>query len=191
MTFDISPVQLLVISSIINCLVYGVLVLFKKENRRANYFLSLLLISLCLTFTPYLIPSNVFNNNLWLTFMPFSLTYWIGPALYFYVKSLTNPNYTFSRSSLWHFSLIVLNYLHSTYHLLVSDGFPFYVLHYIAEFLEFSAIFSILIYSYLSMKELRKYNESILDQLSSIEHLHLKWVLTTLTFSLIRNKNQI
>lgn len=176
MTFEISPVQLLTLSSILNCLVYSVLVLFKKENRQANYFLSLLLFSLCLTFTPYIVPSHVFNNNLWLTFMPFSLTYWIGPALYFYVKSLTSPDFKFSKKSLWHFSLIVLNYLHSIYHLSVGDNFILYPLHATAEFLEFSAIFSILIYAHLSMKILKQYNVSILNQLSSIEHLHLKWV---------------
>ena len=176
MTFEMSLVQLLVISAIANCLVYTVLVLFKKENRRANRFLALLLLSLCLTFTPYAIPAEVFSNNLWLTWMPLSLTYWIGPSLFFYIKSLTNPAYRFRQKSLWHFSLIVLNYLHSLYHLLAGDGFPLYALHYAAEFLEFSAIFSILIYSYLSMQELKQYNISILNQLSTIEHLHLKWI---------------
>jgi len=175
MTFETSPVQLLVISAIANCLVYSILVLFKKENRRANVFLTLLLVSLCLTYTPYIIPPQVFSSHLWLTWMPFSLTYWIGPSLFFYVKSLTHPDWSFPKSSLWHFSLIVLNYLHSLYHLLVN-GFPYQFLHYTAEFLEFCAIFSILIYAHLSMKELRQYNVSILHQLSTIEHIHLKWI---------------
>ena len=174
--FWLNPVQLLVISAIVNSLLYALLILFKKENRNANYFLVILLISLSLTFTPYLFDGALYNRNLWLSWMPFSLSYWIGPSLYFYIKSLTNPYFKFSRSHLWHFSLIVLNYLHSIYHLLVSEGFPYPFLHYTAEFLEFAVIFSILIYAYLSYKELTKYGQSILDQLSTIEHLHLRWI---------------
>ncbi|MGI9551865.1 MAG: helix-turn-helix domain-containing protein [Aurantibacter sp.] len=174
--FQVNLVQLLVITSIANSLLYALLILFKKENRNANYFLALLLISLSLTFTPYLLNSELFNKHLWLSWMPFSLSYWIGPSLYFYIKSLTNPHFRFSRHHLWHFSLIILNYLHSIYHLIVTDGFPYPFFHYAAEFLEFAVIFSILIYAHLSYKELSNYNQSILNQLSTIEHLHLQWI---------------
>lgn len=174
--FQINPVQLLVISAIANSLLYSLLILLKKENRNANYFLAFLLISLSLTFTPYLLNGELFNKYLWLSWMPFSLTYWIGPYLYFYVKSLTNPDFRFARHHLWHFSPIILNYVHSAYHLLVTDGFPFVFFHYASEFLEFAAIFSILIYARLSYKELSQYGQSILNQLSTIEHLHLQWV---------------
>ncbi len=174
--FQLNPVQLLVISAIVNSLLYALLILFKKENRNANYFLTFLLVSLTLTFTPYLFNGELFNRNLWLSWMPFSLSYWIGPSLYFYIRSLTNPHFKFSSRHLWHFSLIVLNYLHSIYHLIATNGFPYPFLHYTAEFLEFAVIFSILIYCYFSYKELKKYKQSILDQLSTIEHLHLRWV---------------
>ena len=174
--FQINPVQLLVISAILNSLIFALLILFKKENRNANYFLALLLISLSLTFTPNLLNGALFNTYLWLSWMPFSLTYWIGPSLYFYVKSLTNPGFSFRRQHLWHFSPIVLNYLHSIYHLWAADDFPYPFLHYAAEFLEFSAIFSILIYAYMAYQELNRYNQSILNQLSTIEHRHLLWV---------------
>ena len=174
--FKLNPVQLLVLIAITNSILYAILILFKKENRRANYFLSLLLVSLSLTFTPYILDIALFNRYLWLSWMPFSLTYWIGPSLFFYIKSLTQPQFKFSPKFLWHFSPVFLNYLHSGYHLIFSDGFPYPFLHYTAEFLEFAAIFSILIYSYMAYKELSVYGQSILDQLSSIEHLHLRWM---------------
>jgi len=96
--FKVNPVQLLVLSAIVNSLLYALLILFKKENRNANYFLTFLLISLSLTFTPHLFNVELYNKHLWLSWMPLSLSYWIGPSLYFYIKSLTNPNFRFSRN---------------------------------------------------------------------------------------------
>ncbi|MEQ8928111.1 MAG: helix-turn-helix domain-containing protein [Fulvivirga sp.] len=175
MSFQLNVVQIFVITSVVNGLVYAVLILFKRENQQANKFLALLLISLSLTFTPFLIGGEYFLNVLWLAFLPLSLAYWIGPAIYFYTQHLTNPSYKFKPRQLWHFAPIVLNYIHSVYHGLQLSG-PLHFIHVIGEFLEFTSIISVFIYSYFALKKLNSYNESILNQLSNIEHVHLQWL---------------
>lgn len=175
MNFEVNLVQMFVIISVVNGLVYSILILFKEENRNANYFLSLLLISLSFTFTPYFINSEYFQDFLWLSWLPFSLAYWIGPALYFYILFLTNPNYCFKRKQLWHFVPIILNYVHSIYHATPSFQ-PNYVIHEIGEWLEYGSLISVFIYAWFSIKILRNYNQKILSQLSSIENVHLQWL---------------
>ena len=177
MSFQVNIVQIIAISSVINGLIYSILILFKTENKKANYFLFLLLASICLTFTPYLIGSTYFLDFLWLSWMPLSFAYWIGPSLYFYIIHLTNPAFEFKRKHLIHFFPIALNYLHSIYHAL-DHVFVFHPIHVAAEVLEFTSLISIFIYSYLSFKILHGYGRAILDQLSNVESVHLRWLKT-------------
>ncbi|MEO9485857.1 MAG: helix-turn-helix domain-containing protein [Ekhidna sp.] len=175
MNFEMNLVQMLVITSVVNGLVYSILILFKKENRSANYFLSLLLVSLSFTFTPYFISGKYFQDFLWLSWLPFSLAYWIGPALFFYIRFLTNPAYNFPKKHLYHFLPIVLNYFHSLYHAIPAIQ-PMYPVHVLAEWLEYGSFISVFIYAWLSINILNGYNQSILSQLSSIENVHLHWL---------------
>ena len=174
--FPLNFVQLLVLCAVLNSFLFALLILAKRENRKANYFLALLIISLNFTFTPYLLEGDMFNKYLWLSWLPFSLSYWIGPALYFYVISLTQSDFHFRGKHLWHFAPIFLNYIHSVYHLVFKDEFPYPYIHYTAEFFEFAALFSIFIYAVLSFGKLKIYNKSLLNQLSFTEHLHLDWL---------------
>ncbi len=113
---------------------------------------------------------------MWLSWLPFSLSYWIGPSLYFYIIALTRPSFKFKWHQLWHFSLIILNYLHSIYHLVFEAEFPYPFLHYTAEFFEFTALFSIFLYAVFAFRRLKVYNQSLMNQLSFTEHLHLYWL---------------
>lgn len=175
-TFEITVIQLFIICAIVNGLIFSVILLLKKENKLANRFLSLLVFSLSLTFTPYAFDLKPLGRVLWVTWLPFSLTYWIGPAFYFYVKTLTQPEYRPNRKVLWHFSAIILNYIHSIYHLFTggSNIFPWF--HHFAELLESFAILSIIIYLILALRKVRQYQRSIFEQLSSIEGLQLRWI---------------
>lgn len=174
--FEITIVQIFIICAIFNGLIFSLLLFSKKENKLANRFLSLLIFSLSLTFTPYAFDLNPLERVLWVTWLPFSLTYWIGPSFYFYVKTLTQPNYRPKPVVLWHFSAIILNYIHSIYHLITGSTNVFPWFHHFAELLESFAIISIIIYLILALKEVRRYQRSIFDQLSSIEGLQLRWL---------------
>ncbi|MEP1095163.1 MAG: helix-turn-helix transcriptional regulator [Cyclobacteriaceae bacterium] len=175
MQFEISPIQLVTICAVVNGFVFAFLLFEKKENRKANRFLSLMILSMCLTLTPLVIDTTVWNAYQWLAWLPFSLSYWIGPSFYFYIKTLTGAP-RFRRIDLWHFSPIVLNYLHSAYHVAIVNTNPWPLFHHAAEILESAAILSIIIYLIISFKLIKPYRRSLLDNVSNTERIDLKWV---------------
>lgn len=176
MYFEISPIQLITICSVINGFVFAVLLFEKKENRQANRFLSLTILSMCLTFTPFILDVSIWNAYQWLAWLPFSLSYWIGPAFYFYIKSLTEAPDSFRKKDLWHFSPIILNYLHSIYHASVGKTNPWPWFHHVAEFLESAAILSVMIYMIFSFSLVKSYQRSLLNNVSNTEMIDLRWV---------------
>lgn len=176
MHFELSATQLFTICAMANGFVFGLLLLDKKENRGANRFLSLMILCLCLTFTPYMLDASIWHRYYLLAWMPFSISYWIGPSLYFYVRALTRPDVPFRRRDYWHFSLIFLNYLHSLYHLLVGNANPYPWLHKGMEILESGAILSILIYMMACFKMINRYQEALLNCTSSPDPIDLSWI---------------
>lgn len=176
MTFEISPIQLITVCSVINGFVFAFLLFEKKENQQANRFLSLTILSTCLTFTPFILDTSIWKAYEWLAWLPFSLSYWIGPAFYFYIKTLTESSAAFRRKDLWHFAPIILNYIHSIYHAVVVHVNPWPWFHHIAEWLESAAIVSILIYLFLSWRLVRSYQHALLNKVSNTERIDLRWV---------------
>ncbi|UII81332.1 helix-turn-helix domain-containing protein [Flagellimonas sp. CMM7] len=181
MQLNISIIQLITICAVANGFIFGFLLLEKKENRFANRFLFLSLICMCLTFTPYMLDPSIWDTYKWLAWMPFSLSYWIGPSFYFYVRTLTNPSFLFTKRQLWHFSPLVLNYVHSIYHAIFPGSrTPWYWFHFVTELFESAAILSILIYMILSFKLVKKYQRQLLNNVSTITKINLQWVKKTI-----------
>jgi len=176
MQFEISPIQLVTICAVINGFVFAFLLFEKKENRKANRFLSLMIFCMCLTFTPYMLDTSIWHTHRWLAWLPFSLSYWIGPAFYFYIKTLTNAGFEFKTKDLWHFSPIILNYIHSIYHGLTGERNPWIWFHYFSEYLESMAIVSIVIYMMISYRKIVTYQRSLLDNVSNTEEIDLRWI---------------
>lgn len=176
MTFEISPIQLVTVCSVINGFVFAFLLLEKQENRQANRFLSLTILATCLTFTPFILDASIWKAYEWLAWLPFSLSYWIGPAFYFYIKTLTEGPTAFQRRDLWHFSPIILNYIHSIYHAVVVNVNPWPWFHHVAEWLESAAILSVLIYLFLAFQLVKTYQLSLLNKVSNTERIDLRWV---------------
>ena len=190
MTFEISLAQLFTVCAVINGLVFTLLILEKKENKQANRFLALAIICLCLTFTPYMLDTSVWHQYRWLAWMPFSFSYWIGPAFYFYLRILTHGQKEVRGKDLWHFSPIVLNYIHSIYHGLVGPSNPLPYFHHLAEILESASIFSVLIYMLIGFRLIRRYQSDLLDHVSNLDHIDLSWItnfikVTCLSFAVV------
>ncbi|MDW3650000.1 MAG: AraC family transcriptional regulator [Bacteroidia bacterium] len=176
MHFEISPIQLITVCSVINGFVFAFLLFEKKENRQANRFLSLTIFSMCLTFTPFMLDISIWNAYQWLAWLPFSLSYWIGPAFYFYIKTLAESSFSFQKKDLWHFSPIILNYLHSIYHTIVNGANPWPWFHHISEILESAAILSVIIYLIFSFRLLKSYQRQLLNNVSYTDRIDLRWV---------------
>jgi len=176
MHFEISLIQLITVCSVINGFVFAFLLFEKKENRQANRFLSLTILSTCLTFTPFILDASIWKAYEWLAWLPFSLSYWIGPSFYFYIKTLTEGPNSFRRKDFWHFTPIILNYLHSIYHAIIVNTNPWPWFHHIAEILESAAILSVLIYLFFSFHLVKSYQHSLLNRVSYTEMIDLQWV---------------
>lgn len=169
--------QVITIAAIINSLIFSVLLLWKKENQAANYFLSLLLFSVGYSLATQLcIDLGVYNYYPWLHWLPAKLSYFIGPALYFYVKALTTQPFVFKRAYLWHFAWLILEYPHSIYHLQLGRGNPYPRLHNFTEALDAYALFPLLVFAFLSYRLIKDYRRDLKDQYSSTESLTLDWL---------------
>jgi AraC-like DNA-binding protein len=174
---EIYVAQLFNFSAIVNGIIFSFLLLNKKENRAANKFLIIFLLSLIFTLAAsFILAFKLYDTYPLLHWMPFTLTFWIGPSFYFYTKNLIEPDLKFERKHLWHFSLIILNYSHSIYHLIYGRNFPYPMLHNFTEAVGSYAIISIFIYLILSYRDLTRYQKSILNQLSTTDDLQLSWI---------------
>lgn len=173
----VNIVQLVNITAFINGLVFSVLLLVKRENKGANRFLALLLASLSITMmTMLILEFGLYNKFPALHWLPFTMTFWIGPSFYFYIKKLIEPAFKFRKIHFWHFSPIVFNYLHSVYHLIYGRNFPYPLFHNFTEAVGTYGLISMFIYLFLSYKSVKEYQKFILNQLSTTDDLELKWI---------------
>lgn len=177
LSFNLNIVQIFNIGAIINGLVLCFLLLRKKENKRANRLLVLLLLSLCFTVvTSLILEFRLYDAYPQLHLLPFTMTFWIGPTFYFYIRHLIEPEFRMRRTHLWHFSFIGLNYIHSIYHLIYGRNFPHPLFHNFTEAVVTYALIFILIYLFISYKNVTKYQNSILNQLSTTDEVQLTWI---------------
>ena len=178
--------QLITFASIINALIFCILILKKRSNKKANLFLTLLILSILITqVTILLISFGPFSKYPWLFYFPFTLSYWIGPSLYFYIKMLTKKQFVFKPKDLWHFSPIVFNYFHSFYHLIVGENEHSAIIHNFTEAIIYYALVSIIIYLFLSYRDLKHYYKRLLNHYSTIDKVHLKWIKQIIIFTII------
>ncbi len=175
--FKINFVQLIVICGIIQGVIFTILLPFRKTNFRANCMLALFLFSVSFTlFTSLVLDFGLYDKFPELHWLPMSLTFWLGPSLYFYILFLTKPNYHFKKLDLLHFAPIIFNYFHSIYHLVLGRANPYPLLHNFTEAMETYGILSIIIYFLLILRIVKKYQNSIFDKVSNLEFVTLKWI---------------
>lgn len=175
--FQINIIQVFIICGILQGLIFCVLFLFRKTNIRANAMLALFLFSVSFTlFISLVLDFQWYNSYPWLHWLPFSLTFWLGPSFYFYIRFISRPDYRFRKIDFWHFAPVVFNYFHSIYHLILGRTDPYPKLHNFTEALETYGILSMVIYFVLALRLIQKYELSILDNVSNLDQITLKWL---------------
>lgn len=74
---------------------------FFKHKNKADFWLGVLLIVLCLSLvTPFIGFANVYDLNQWLTYFPFSISYSYGVCIWFYMLNLTDSKREFQAKDL-------------------------------------------------------------------------------------------
>lgn len=173
---SLNIIHLIAIGAIINGVLYSIILLYKKENKSANQFLSLLIFSLCCTLAiPILIHLQFFDKYTWLNIFPFWLILWTGPAFYFYCRSLTNPKFVFKKKHLWHFSFIILNYLPMIFSAFIKEWDTYPIILFLGNIGLF-AIITILIYTFMAYRVIIRYQKIIFNNLSTVENIQLIWI---------------
>src|SRR5207237_809086 len=85
------------------------LLFFTSVNGQANRFLALMMVSIsCWLIDGLFRLANIYGQNANLYFLPIFYSLGFGPLIYFYVRSLTDNQFVFTRRYSWHFLPVAL-----------------------------------------------------------------------------------
>lgn len=164
----------------------------KTNNSTANKFLAALLFVLTLVVgSSVLIYSQLYSSIPFILglFLPFH--YLIGPLFYFYISSLTQPDFQIKNKHMLHltpfliciFSWIPFLFLETATKLSITAGYINHNLRNPEFTLRFALRWThILVYLFLSGSILIKHKKRIKDQLSSTNKIKLTWLRNLLLF---------
>lgn len=174
---------LIAISTIVG-LTFGLLLLFtKRKNKAANKFMAIVVIIMSLWLTwVYITDTRILDYYPRFTWIPIT-TYLliVGPALYFYIKKLINPNFKFKKIDYLHFSPLLLDL---TFHgFQIVDSYHSEVpIHHTKTFellspvFQLLAIISVAIYMIVSIKEIKSFTLVLIENYSNSEKYKLTWL---------------
>ncbi|QJD77298.1 helix-turn-helix domain-containing protein [Spirosoma rhododendri] len=158
------------------------LLLFVSTNRQANRFLALLMFSIsCWLIDGLFRLANIYGQNASLYFLPIFYSLGFGPLIYFYVRSLTDSQFVFTRHHAWHFLPVAIQA--SLYIVLSLNSYEFrdwfwQTIHYPVTYrIEFDGTWlSLLIYVGLSLRLLQWYRRYVQENFSETSQLTLRWL---------------
>lgn len=189
--FNIYSTPLLIL--VLQGYLFAILLLqrYSKGKLIAYLFLALILIVTCYHRTTYIIGFmgwyDTFRNtkiNYWLISMSLA----IGPLIYFYVKSLTTPNFKFQKKYFWHFIPIVFFVVYRISLYLydmnqagfdeTQNGIWFSTVHerYVSPFLTIISFCHQLIYLTFAVQLYYNYRQKIKHYFSNTYKLELNWI---------------
>ncbi len=160
----------------------SILLIFKRENKRANKYLALLIFLLSLWLCDaFFRVAGIYNQNPNFYFLPIYFSLAFGPLIYFYTKVLTLPALQFKWRDVAHFIPALLQFFFYLY--LQIRGYQYrrafwYNIHYPYTYdLELILSFtSILIYLILSLRLIMQYKRKIENYFSSLHRIALTWL---------------
>ncbi|MBO0343288.1 MAG: helix-turn-helix domain-containing protein [Bacteroidota bacterium] len=164
-------------------IVLGILLLTKRPRSQSNIFLSLLIFFFALMALNIALVNVLRTYNMMDTFryVQLELLYGIGPALYFYTKSITDHDFKFSKKDLVHFAPVVLEFIfyRTAIYRLGSAGLyqtpahP-YTKYYLTE--QWLGVLSITLYTIISLVVLFRYQNWLKQRFSNLENKSLNWL---------------
>ncbi|WMN11454.1 helix-turn-helix domain-containing protein [Marivirga salinae] len=173
----------------LQAILLSALVFFKQPKNQSNIFLSLLiffyaLMALNIAFINVLIRFDSFEI---FRYFQLELLYGIGPALYFYTKSISNPNFRFKKQDYLHFLPLVLEFIfyRTAFYRLGAEGMyqspsHTYTKIYLGE--QWLGILSISIYTILAFRLLIKHQNWLKQRYSNLEKKSLNWLKLPVIF---------
>lgn len=169
----------------------AVLLLRSPNNKRSGRLLSLLILSICLWLTDHFMRiSGIYRQDPNLYFLPIFYSFAFGPLIWFYLKSLVNTQYRFSRKDLLHFLPVIIQF--SLY--IVLCFLPYNTKHWYWENvhqpytyrIEFDGTWlSLSVYLLLSIRLLTNYQQWAANNYSELSKISLNWLKVILAVLLV------
>lgn len=155
---------------------------FAKKNKLSNRLLSILISCIGLWLCDnFLRMSLIYRQLPNLYFLPIFYSFAFGPLIYFYVRSLTNPNFKFKRIFLLHFIPVTIQaslYIFLTFKDYAFKNWFWQNIH--APFtyrIEFDGTWiSLTIYLILSFRFIRNYQSWLANNYSETSKTRLNWL---------------
>ena len=167
----------------LQAIVLSVLLVLKRPREQSNFFLALLVFFFALMALNIALVNVLAARGLFQIFRYFQLEllYGIGPALYFYTRSISDPEFKFSKKDFIHFVPVVLEFIfyRTAFYRLGADGLyqtpphP-YTKIYLGE--QWLGILSITVYTLVSLRLLYRYQVWLKQHYSNLEKKSLDWL---------------
>jgi len=167
----------------IQAIILSVLLLLKRPLLQSNSFLALVLFFFALMEVNIGWANILFSYDLFHVFRYFQLEllFGIGPSLYLFTKSVTDPDYRISKEEYIHFLPVVLEFIfyRTEIYRLGSNGLyqtpthPYTIVYLTMQWLGTVSIF---IYVLLSVRLLIKYGQWVKSKYSNLKNKSLGWL---------------
>lgn len=189
MQFNFNFYSSLLLIFFVHGLVYAMLLLRKGivNESPADKWLSLYLLLCILYIAPWMIGfAGWYDNQPYrdiLFYVPFQHLFFIGPVIFFYVQSLLNPSFRFTKKHVLHllpgilyliFCVVMVitdKLVLKKYYFLANEADPDF-----AEWYQVAGFISMLIYFYLSLRYYNMYKKLIVQLVSYAELVMFRWV---------------
>lgn len=199
MLFQFSFYSSLLLIFFVHAIVYACLLWYRsrqEDQHRGDWWLAFFLILSALYIAPWMLgfagwyDQQPFRNILFYT--PFQHLFWIGPTVYFYVQTLLNPGFKFSRKDALHFlpgliyivwtllMFVVDQLILKRYYFLASESDPDFNVVY-----QVLGLGSMLFYFGLSFRFYRMYRALMVQVISYADTLVFRWIQVFLTAFLL------
>lgn len=187
--FNLHPVNLIIIFGIVQSIILSVILVFKgKGNRSANRLIGWLVLICSLHFSWTLtIDTNLADIFLPSFWFPYSYVLAIGPLLFLYTRSLTEPNFRMDIKDVVHFLPVVGEVLVQLFFIKVSvqqdtlfyevKGFLWFR---IVEYAGTAA--SILLYGKGCLELIRKHEARMVENFSNKRDVTLSWLFKLIKY---------
>ena len=150
----------------------GLLLASTKKNRQGNILLALTLIFYTLPVLRVITNDTHFFEHLPdLSFLFVELIFGLGPSLYLYTKSVTNPNFKIHPKEYWHYAPVlaeIVYYFTGSYSQVdrYTIHTPNNIHHALWMAQQAGAVISLLVYQYLTIRHLLRYKQWVRDNYS-------------------------
>ncbi len=169
----------------LQAIVLSVLIFIKRPRTLAHKFLAMLTFFYAIMALNIVLVNILKDNDMlgFFRYIQLEMLYGIGPALYFYTKSVTTPSFKFSRKDAIHFLPLILEFIFyrtSIYRNgadgLYSTPMPTVSYAYLTE--QWIGVISIISYSIISLRLLYKHQNLLKEYYSKLDKRSHNWLKT-------------